>query len=45
MRTSIFHTSGSIKDGTVLDMTVEHVQGFRVTLGKLKDTDVIQQGL
>jgi len=45
MRTSILHTGGSIEDGAVLGMTVEHVQSFRVTLGKLKDTNVIQYGL
>jgi len=45
MRTSILHTGGSIEDDAVLGMTVEHVQSFRVTLGKLKDTNVIQHGL
>lgn len=45
MHTSILHTGGSIEDGAVFNMAVEHSQGFRVTLGKLKDTDVIQQGL
>jgi len=45
MRTPILHTGGSIEDGAILGMAIEHVQCFRVTLCQLKDTNVIQQGL